>query len=29
MNVSKHGCEGRAGAEAKLVCHFQPFLKNL
>jgi hypothetical protein len=24
MNVSKYGRGGRAGAEAKLVCHFQP-----
>jgi len=26
MNVSKYGCGGRAGVEAKLVCHFQPSL---
>jgi hypothetical protein len=29
MNVSKYGRGGRARAEAKLVCHFQPFFYNL
>jgi hypothetical protein len=29
MNVSKYGRGGRVGAEAKLVCHFQPSFFNL
>jgi hypothetical protein len=29
MNVSKYGCGGKVGAEAKLVCHFQPSFSNI